>query len=370
MINMLNFYAKLGKTRPWSIEINRPRDYNGIGEVMMITIADIAKATGLSTASVSNALSGKGRVSAARRQQVLDTARAMGYDFQRIRAAEPRRVIAVVVEGLSVRFCVEIAEGLWRAACDNGYQVKLYNLDLLREVPDYNPPRSRLETGLRAIAPQLDDGTMGLVYISQYPRDLTGVMPPLPFPVVYAYCYTNDNAPSVNTDDQQGAYIAVRHLLDLGKRRIAMVSGPINSLPMTKRFSGYQRALIDAGMAVDLNLVKLGQWDVRYSCDSMRALLALNPPPDGVFCQSDHIAVGVCQAIREAGLRIPRDIAVVGFDNYDFAGLVSPTLTTVAQPLHEIGRTAFDQLQRILERRGVESTSILLPATLVRREST
>ena len=367
---MLNIYIKTGEIIPRSIEFCRHTGYNRGGEVIMITIADIARATGLSTASVSNALSGKGRVSAARRQQVLDTARAMGYDFQRIRAAEPRRSIAVMVEALTIRFCAEIAEGLWREARDNGYQVKLYNLDLLRESPDYNPPRQRLEAALRAITPHMDDNPMGLVYISQYPRDLTGLMPPLPFPVVYAYCYTNDNAPSVNTDDQQGAYIAVRHLLDLGKRRIAMISGPINSLPMTKRFSGYQRALIDAGMTVELNLVKLGQWDVRYSCDSMRALLALNPPPDGVFCQSDHIAVGVCQAIREAGLRIPQDIAVVGFDNYDFAGLVSPTLTTIAQPLHEIGRTAFNQLQGILEKRGVENTDILLPATLVRREST
>ena len=336
----------------------------------MVTIADIARATGLSTATVSNALSGKGRVSEARRQQVVDTARAMGYDFQRIRAAEPRRSIAVVVEALSIRFCVEIAEGLWRAARDNGYQVKLYNLDLLREDPDYNPPRERVEAALRATLPQLDDSPVGLVYISQYPRDLTGVMPPLPFPVVYAYCYTSDDAPSVNTDDQQGAYLAVRHLLEMGKRRIAMISGPINSLPMTKRFSGYQRALIDAGMVVDLNLVRLGLWDVRYSRESMKSLLRLDPPPDGVFCQSDHIAVGVCQAIREAGLTVPGDVAVVGFDNYDFAALVSPTLTTIAQPLGEIGRTAFAQLQRILEKRGVRDANILLQATLVRREST
>ena len=336
----------------------------------MVTIADIAKATGLSTATVSNALSGKGRVSEVRRRQVVDTARAMGYDFQRIRAAEPRRSIAVVVEALSVRFCMEIAEGLWRAAEDAGYRPKLYNLDLLRADRDYNPPRERVEAALRALVPQLDDNPVGLVYVSQYPRDLTGVMPPLPFPVVYAYCYTNDSAPSVNTDDQQGAYMAVRHLLDLGRRRIAMVSGPINSLPMTKRFSGYQRALVDAGMAVDLNLVKLGDWDVQHSRDSMRALLHLDPRPDGIFCQSDHIAVGVCRAIEEAGLRVPQDIAVVGFDNYDFAALVSPTLTTIAQPLHDIGRAAFAQLRHILEKRPVDSASLLLKATLVRREST
>ena len=336
----------------------------------MITIADIARATGLSTATVSNALSGKGRISEARRRQVLDAANAMGYDLRRIRASEPRRRIAVIAETFSTVFCIKIVEGICRAARDEGYQVRIHNLDLLRDDPDCNPSRERMDEALKQMLPQLDDSTLGMIYVSQYPRDLTGVIPPLPFPVVYAYCYTSDSAPCVNTDDQQGAYIAVRHLLSLGKRRIAMISGPINSLPMTKRFSGYQRALIDAGMAVDLSLVKLGDWDISHSRESMRALLALDPRPDGVFCQSDHIALGVCQAIREAGLRIPRDIAVVGFDNYDFAALVTPSLTTVAQPLLEIGETAFAQLKRILDKRGVETNSILLKAALVRREST
>lgn len=158
---------------------------------------------------------------------------------------------------------------------------------------------------LERLLPQLDAATLGAIYISQYPRDVTGIMPTLPFPVVYAYCYTNDGAASVNTDDQQGAYIATQHLLSLGKRRIAMLSGPINSIPMTKRFSGYQRALIDAGMAVDLRLVKTGDWDIGHSCDIAAELLRLDPAPDGIFCQSDHIALGVCRAIAGAGLRIP-----------------------------------------------------------------
>lgn len=336
----------------------------------MVTIADIARATGLSTATVSNALSGKGRVGEVRRRQVLDTARAMGYDFRRIRAAEPRRRVAVIVESLSSMFCVKIAEGICRAAADGGYQVRVHNVDLLRNASNFNPSRACMEAALGQVLPQLDDGTLGAIYVSQYPRDLTGILPPLPFPVVYAYCYTSDSAPSVNTDDQQGAYIAVQHLLSLGRRRVAMVSGPINSLPMTKRFSGYQRALIDAGMDVNLDLVKLGDWNTSYSRDCMRELLSLGSRPDGVFCQSDSIALGVCRAIREAGLRVPQDIAVVGFDNYDFAALVSPSLTTVSQPLHEIGGTAFSQLRRILDKRGVEENSILLKATLVRREST
>ena len=339
------------------------------GDRIMITISDIARETGLSTATVSNALSGKGRVSDARRKQILEVATRMGYDFSRIRVAQPHRGIAVIVETLSVIFCTKIAEGICRAAEEGGYQVKLYNLDIIHGPEDFNPPREQMRRRLEGLLPQLDAATLGAIYISQYPRDVTGIMPPLPFPVVYAYCYTSDGAASVNTDDQQGAYIATQHLLSLGKRRIAMLSGPINSIPMTKRFSGYQRALIDAGMSVDLRLVKTGDWDIGHSCDIAAELLRLDPAPDGIFCQSDHIALGVCRAISEADLRIPRDIAVVGFDTYDFAAFVSPTLTTIDQPLERIGNTAFLQLRNVIEKQTVGQRSLLLAARLIRRQS-
>ena len=335
----------------------------------MTTINDIAQRLGLSSATVSNALSGKGRVSAAKRRQIIEVAAGMGYDFNRIRAASPRRSIAVFVEALSVLFCIKITEGICRSAAERGVQVNLYNLDILYPDGDINPPREQIRDRLKRIVAQLDSSVIGAIYVSQYPRDVTGIMPPLSCPVVYAYCYTNDGSPSVNTDDQQGAYIAVQHLLGLGKTNIAMVSGTINSVPMTKRFSGYQRALIDAGMAVDLAMVKLGDWDIQHSCDIMEELLNVNPRIDGVFCQSDHIALGVCRAIRNAGRRIPDDIAVVGFDNYDFAAFVNPALTTIDQPLQEIGRVAFSQLQDFAEKRSVGNRSILLDARLIVRAS-
>lgn len=334
--------------------------------MLMITINDIARELGLSTATISNALSGKGRVSANRRREILDAAKRMGYDFNRVRVNPPQKTLAVFVETLSVFFCTKIAEGVIRAANDSGFQTRLFDLDIS---DDYNPPCERVRGRIEQFMPQLDATTSGAVYISQYPRDVTGVVPALSIPIVYAYCYTNDGAPSVNTDDQQGAYIAVRHLLGLGKQRIAMMSGPINSIPMTKRFSGYQRALIDAGMSVDLRMVRLGDWDIGHSRDHMRELLEQGLQPDGVFCQSDHIALGVCQAIRDAGLRIPQDIAVVGFDNYDFARFVSPALSTIDQPLEQIGGVAFAQLQRMIDGQAIRDRSVLLEAKLVTRHS-
>lgn len=335
----------------------------------MITINDIARAMNLSTATISNALSGKGRVSEAKRREILDTATRMGYDFKRVRSTPVKKTIAVFVEALSILFCTKIAEGICRAADLNGYQVKLYNLDILRDSGDFNPPREAVRKRIERILPQVDASTLGAIYISQYPRDVTGVVPVLSYPVVYTYCNTTDGAPSVNTNDQQGAYIAVQHLLSLGKRHIAMVSGPINSIPMTKRFSGYQRALIDADMSIDLRMVRIGDWDIQHSCDSMTEMLRVCPDIDGVFCQSDHIALGVCQSIKKAGLRIPQDIAVIGFDNYDFGAFVQPTLTSIDQPLIHIGSTAFSQLYSIIENQELKARNILLDAQLVKRES-
>ena len=104
--------------------------------------------------------------------------------------------------------------------------------------------------------------------------------------------------------------------------------------------------------------------------DSMTELLHSSPQPDGVFCQSDHIALGVCESIRRAGLRIPEDIAVVGYDNYDFASYVSPSLTTVDQPLEKIGRVAYAQLRKMISSQEPELRNILLEARLIRRQST
>ena len=183
----------------------------------MVTISDIALALNLSTATVSNALTGKGRVSEANRQVIIDKANQMGYDFARLRLSPQRKTVAVFTESLAVTFCSKIAEGISRAAEYAGYQSILYNLDLLYENDDYNPPRERVRGKMEEILRRLDSGVVGAVYVSQYPRDVTGVMPVVPYPVVYAYCYTNDGAPSVNTNDQQGAYIAVRELISAGK---------------------------------------------------------------------------------------------------------------------------------------------------------
>ena len=332
----------------------------------MPTINDIARETGLSIASVSNALNGKGRVSDEKRRLIIETAQRMGYDLGRVRGAEGRKSICVMLEHLSVGFCHNIAESIERAAAQNGYRVSYLNLDILAKDQNPDPDAEHMKALLSRRSAQLDASALGVIYVSQYPRDLTGLLPKLGVPVVYAYGYAK-GAPCVNTDDQLGAYMAVRHLTERGRRRIAMISGPINSIPMTKRFSGYQRALIEAKLPVDLELVRVGTWEADQSAMYMRELLAMENRPDGIFCQSDSIAVGVLRAVKEAGLRVPEDISVVGFDDSVFSSLLDPPLSTVAQPTAQIGRRAFAILQNILEKREQGEMDVLLAPKLIPR---
>ena len=336
----------------------------------MVTIAELAKALNLSTATISNALSGKGRVSDEKKRLIISTAARMGYDFQRIRAAEIKRNICVLTESITSAFCTSIVEGICRSAQSCDYITTIYNLDLLRENSDnICPDKATVAAAIQRFLANAAPSLFGLIYVSQYPRDVSGIMPALPYPIVYAYCYAEKGSVCVNTNDQQGAYIAVRHLIELKRRRIAMISGPIDSVPMIKRFYGYQRALLDAGIATDLQLMKAVNWDADNSFLKMQELLALDKVPDGVFCQNDAMAMGAIRAIQSAGLRVPEDIAVVGFDNSVIVSVTAPSITSVAPPFEEIGRQSFMLLQSILEKREIANRNILLDTKLVCRTS-
>lgn len=337
----------------------------------MITIADIARRMQLSTATVSNALTGKGRVSDERRKEILAVATEMGYDFTRVRAALPRlKSICVIEEQAGITFCDRIIQGVCSAAEELGAQVTLFNMNILTMVDwNYNPPPELVRRVLQKTCKRLDSSSMGMIYVSQYPRDMTNLMPRLPFPVICAYAYTDGGIPCINYDDQQGAFLATSRLASLGRKQIAMISGAVDSIPMTKRFTGYQRALIKSGLAFRPELVRVAGWNETGGRAAMEQLLMLPQRPDAVFCQSDYLAIGAMRAIRAAGLRIPEDIAVVGFDDVDAASLLDPPLTTIAPPHVEIGQEAVRKLFHIVDKTDDGSCNIKLPCRLLARDS-
>jgi LacI family transcriptional regulator len=177
-----------------------------------------------------------------------------------------------------------------------------------------------------------------------------------------------DQVSYVTVDNIAAAMTAVNHLISLGRRRIAHISGQLIIQDAADRFEGYQRALDQAGLARDSRLISLGEFSMTSGYESMKHILKQRP--DAIFCGGDTIAIGAMRAIHEAGLRIPDDIAVVGFDDLDIATQVNPTLTTIRHHVQTIGSTAAQLLIDQIEGRLEHPCQVVLPTELIVREST
>ena len=176
--------------------------------------------------------------------------------------------------------------------------------------------------------------------------------------------------PSVSAAHASGADQAMQHLLELGHRRIAAITGPNGWLATEERRRGYHAALAAAGILPDPALELESNFEVLGGRHAANTLLDLPDPPTAIFAFNDNLAIGVLQAARARGVQVPGDLSVVGFDDVEHATIVTPALTTIRQPLAEMGRTAVNLLMRLLERQRFETLHIELATRLVVRQST
>lgn len=335
----------------------------------VIKLSDIARELGVSTATISNAMTGKGRMKEETRQHIRETALAMGYvPPQPVR--EQGKNILVITEANSVTFSSEIASGLCAAARKANAACSICDLTITLQGPGRDATAEQLRPLVDNCLRQQELQPGCIVYISQYPRQLPGLLEGMSCPVVEVFCHGTGAQASVNYDDQQGAYQAVTHLIENGRRRIAMISGPVDSHSASERIIGYQRALIDHGLIFHPKMMWIGDWGVTSGRELTRNLLLSSNRPDAIFAQSDTIATGAMQMIQEMGLRIPDDVAVVGFDNTEFCYWMRPTLTSVAPPFFEMGEAAFELAQALLSGGVPEKPSRQIPCSLRIRQST
>ena len=190
-----------------------------------------------------------------------------------------------------------------------------------------------------------------------------------PFVVVDPLLPLGARIPTVSIAHRSGADQAMRHLLTLGHRRIAAITGPRGWLATEERRAAYHTTLAAAGIQPDPEFEVASDYQVGPAIDAAATLLDLPEPPTAIFAFNDSIAIGALRAARDRGLRVPDDLSIVGFDDIEHATLVTPALTTVRQPLGELGRTAVNLLVRLLERTS-ETRHIELATRLVVREST
>jgi LacI family transcriptional regulator len=317
------------------------------------TINDIAKRVGLSKASVSRALNGKQDVDPETRKRVLTLAADMGY----VPSASARALsngrsncLGLLVPTLTWPWILEVLRGVAEEIERSGYSLILYTT-------------TDGEDSERAFMSQVvPAGAFGmLVYIERLAKG------GLPVVVVDDRGHYPD-LPTVATTNVEGGRSATRHLIEQGRRRIAMLNGPHDFGCNRDRLEGYKSALQDAGLQVDPRRLVDSDFKEEGGASAMAALLAGDPRLDAVFAANDVMAFGAMRALRNAGRRVPDDVAVVGFDDIPASAMTHPPLTTVRQPLYEMGRTAAAMVMAAVRGESI-AKRVELPTTLVIRDS-
>jgi DNA-binding LacI/PurR family transcriptional regulator len=320
-----------------------------------VTSVDVAHRAGVSQSTVSLVFSGKGRgrVSAATQEKVRRVARELGYRpnvaAQALRLGSSR-AIALVVPDVTNPFFARVLRGAQRAAQEAGYTVALV---------DTGNDRRWEEQSFEALRAGPVDGYL-----------LFEVMPPEGLAADEQVVLIESRAPrrsSVRFDSEAGAAAAFEHLLELGHRRIGHLAADFDAPTFHLREDARRRVLSAAGLDPDALPRAVTQITIDDARDAAGPLL--DQQPTAVFCDDDIVAAGLYLAARERGLRIPRDLSVIGFDDMDFARVLEPPLTTVALDAELLGATAFELFEAQVSGRRKRATTIL-PAELVVRGST
>jgi LacI family transcriptional regulator len=329
---------------------------------MPVSLTNVAKVAGVSIATASRILTGVDYpVTDETRQKVLKAAKELGYRpnlIARSLRLEQTFTIGIIVENILSPFIPPIIRGI---------QERLKQHDYFSITLDSNwDPVVETEAVERLGMRQID----GIIFVESCLRSSDEVSTLIDKPHLFVHRLFNslgDN--SVVPDDCYGARIAVKHLAELGHRRIAFINGPKDWDAATNRLAGYQEELAAWGIAFDPTLVKQGDWQVQSGYSAAQQLLAASERPTAVFAANDLMALGVVYAAQEAGLKVPGDIALVGYDDRDFAGFVRPALTTVQMPCEKMGHAAAESLLSLIrgQVKAVEPT--LVRGNLVIRQS-
>ncbi|QPP11153.1 LacI family transcriptional regulator [Streptomyces bathyalis] len=304
----------------------------------MVSIKDVAREAGVSIGTVSNALNRPDRVSADTRSRVLQAVDELGYvrseSARQLRVGQSR-ILALLVLDIGNPFFADVARGVEQAARAEGLGVMLCN-------SEHDETAEALYLSLFA-----EQRVRGVLIT---PADLSGKniksLQRNGIPYVFVdRVVAADEACSVSVDDVSGGELAVRHLIEAGHTSLAYVTGPLHLAQCEDRLGGALKALSDAGLPrEDLTVLEQGADDVASGRDAGSRFLGLHSRPTAIFCSNDLLALGVLQTLFAAGVRVPEDVSIVGYDDIEFAEAAAVPLTSVRQPAVRMGRTAAELL--------------------------
>jgi len=329
------------------------------------TLAHVAASAGVSVATVSKVLNGRDDVAPATRALVQGLLHEHDYVARRARPALSP-AIELVFHGQLNAYHTEVLQGVVEAAAEAG----------VAAVVNVRPRGQRGSGANRPAAWARELATAGrqaaIVVTSELAAaDLTALTrAPMPVVVIDQLNLPSARVASVGSTNFAGGMLATRHLLDLGHRQIAYVGGPAAAACNQARMHGYRGAMEAGGAPVPDGYVRTGRFSYEHGIAGGATLLDLPAPPTAVFAGSDETALGVIEAARVRGLRIPDDLSVVGFDDTPVARLAAPPLTTVRQPLREMGAVAVRTALRLAAGEPVDSHHVELATELVVRQST
>ena len=330
------------------------------------TIRDVARAAGVSVATVSRALTGSAPVREPTRQRIVDAARELRFTPNAsARSLSTRRTgtLGVLLPDLHGEFFSELLRGMDQTAQREGCHLL---------VSSSHHEAAGIAAALRAMHGRVD----GLVVMApDVPSAALGDALPPAVPTVLLNCAATGTTPALAVDNVGGARTMVRHLAAVGHERIAFIAGPDRNLDAAERQQGFRAAMRELRLPVGKGYVQRGDFTEEGGWRATHALLRLDEPPTAVFAANDMMAFGALLACREAGIDVPDGMAVAGFDDIPVARYVNPSLTTVRVDVDALGARAASLLLQAIEaratppRRAMPPTRELLPATLVVRES-
>jgi len=331
-----------------------------------ITINDVAKLAKVSKSTVSKVLNEQDGISEKTREKVLATMEKLNYHPSMVAKSLKSRktkAIGLMLPSITNPVFPTILKGVEDTALENGYVIVFCNSDekIEKESLYFEIFKNRWVDGIIfsvVTGNKEEESYIRAIYEKGTPvvlidREIDGYF-----------------ANVVMIDNKKSAFDATTHLLELNHRKIGCITGPLNIKMFAKRLQGYRKALAEYGIEFNEDLVKEADLTIKGGSLAVKELLSQKELPTAIFACNDFMAIGAIKELQRNGLKVPNDVSVIGFDDIPLASLVTPSLTTIAQPLYEMGVEAMNLLMRLMEKKGASRRKILLDTQLVIRDST
>ncbi|MCZ0703234.1 LacI family transcriptional regulator [Natronobacillus azotifigens] len=330
---------------------------------MNITIYDVAREANVSMATVSRVVNGNPNVKPVTRKKVLETIERLGYRPNAVArglASKKTTTVGVIIPDISSIFFSELARGIDDIANMYKYNIILSNSD------------QNIDREIKLINTMLEKQVDGIVFMGgKITEEHVKEFKTSPVPVALAATVDpTQSIPSVNIDYEQAAFEATKLLIENGNNQPAFIFGVEETAANELKYKGYERALKEANQTINHDLIIKGDYTYASGIEAVEQLLTLEPRPTSIFVASDEMALGVIHAIQDKGLRVPEDIEVFGFDNTRLATMVRPTLSTIVQPMYDIGAVAMRLLTKYMNKEEVSEANVILPHQIIERNST